>query len=218
MPPQTLALALGASIYPPAVAAVIALGRGTDVRPRVLAFVLAAAAATYAVGALLLFLLSDLGASGAHHRTPSAAVDMALGVALIALALYLRRRWSTPREAKPAGESKVERYLQSRRLAFALGVILYALPSPIYLAAVKGVADANLSTSGQLAALAVTVAVMLWLIELPMLMLLVVPERATSTLEQINAWFARNGRGLVLLACLGAGAYLLTRGLVDLPG
>jgi hypothetical protein len=59
---------------------------------------------------------------------------------------------------------------------------------------------------------------MLWLVELPMLMLLVVPDRATSTLERINAWFARNGRQLAMLACLGAGAYLVTRGLVDLPG
>jgi hypothetical protein len=59
---------------------------------------------------------------------------------------------------------------------------------------------------------------MLWLIELPMLMLLVVPERATSRLEQINAWFARNGGQIVVLACLGAGAYLVIRGLVDLPG
>jgi hypothetical protein len=218
MPPQTLALALGASIYPPAVAAVIALGRGADVRARVLAFVLAAAAATYASGVLTLFVLSDTGATDAHHRTPSAVVDMALGVLLIALAIYLRRRRRKPRADEPAGDSKIERYLQSRRLAFVLGIVLYALPSPIYLAAVKGIADAKLSTSAQLSALAITVAVMLWLIELPMLMLLVVPGRATSTLERINAWFARNGRQLVVLACLGAGAYLITRGLVDLPG
>jgi hypothetical protein len=33
MPSQALALALAASIYPPAVAAVIALGRGAHVRP-----------------------------------------------------------------------------------------------------------------------------------------------------------------------------------------
>ena len=185
-------------------------------RLRVLAFVLAALAATYATGVLMLFILSGLGVTGAHHPTPSAAVDMALGVLLIALAIYLRRRWRTP--PKPGGNSKIERYLQSRRLAFALGVVLYALPSPVYLAAVKEIADAKLSTSGQLGALTVTVVVMLWLVELPMLMLLVLPGRATSTLEQINAWFARNGRQLVLLACLGAGTYLLGRGLVDLPG
>jgi hypothetical protein len=216
MPPQTIALALGASIYPPAVAAVIALGRGSEVRSRVLAFVLAAATVTYASGALALFILSDLGVAGAHHITLSAALDLALGVSLIALAIYLRRRWRTP--PVPSGESKIERYLQSRRLAFVLGVVLYALPSPVYLAAVKAIADAKLSTSGELATLAITVAVMLWLIELPMLMLIVIPNRASSTLERINAWFAQYGRGLVVLACFGAGAYLVIRGLVDLPG
>ena len=41
MPTQALALALAASIYPPAVAAVIALGRGSEVRSRVFAFVFA---------------------------------------------------------------------------------------------------------------------------------------------------------------------------------
>ncbi|HEX3392178.1 MAG TPA: GAP family protein, partial [Solirubrobacteraceae bacterium] len=119
---------------------------------------------------------------------------------------------------KASGESKIERYLQSRRLAFVLGVILYALPSPIYLGAVKGIADAKLSTSNELATLAVTVAIMLWLIELPMLMLLVVPGRATSTIERINAWSGRHGRQLLVFACFGAGTYLLIRGLVDLPG
>ncbi len=216
MPPQTIALALGASIYPPAVAAVIALGRGPEVRSRVFAFVLAAAAATYASGALTLFILSGLGATGAHHITLSAALDLALGVSLITLAIYLRRRWRTP--PMPRGESKIERYLQSRRLAFILGVVLYALPSPVYLGAVKGLADAKLSTSGELATLAVTVAVMLWLIELPMLMLMLVPSRATSTLERVNAWFAQHGRRLAVLTCFGAGAYLIIRGLVDLPG
>jgi len=214
MPPQTIALALGASIYPPAVAAVIALGRGAEVRSRVFAFVLAAATATYASGALTLLILDDLGVAGAHHRTPSAALDLGLGVLLIGLAVYLRRRWRTP--PKPSDESKIQRYLESRRLAFVLGIVLYALPSPVYLGAVKGIAGAKLSTGGELAALAVTVAVMLWLIEL--LMLLVAPDRASGALAQINAWFGRHGRKLAVLACLGAGVYLIARGLIDLPG
>jgi|HubBroStandDraft_3_1064219.scaffolds.fasta_scaffold38886_3 hypothetical protein len=216
MPPQTIALALGASIYPPAVAAVIALGRGSEVRSRVFVFVLAAASATYASGALTLLLLSGLGATGSRHRAPSATIDLALGVILILVAILLRRRWRTP--PKPGRDSKIERYLQSRRLAFVLGVVLYGLPSPVYLGAVKGIADAKLSTAGELLALAVTVVLMLWLIELPMLMLLTVPDRASSELERINAWFARHGRRLVVLACFAAGAYLIVRGFVDLPG
>ena len=43
---QALALAFAASIYPPAVAAVIALGRGAEVRSRVFAFVLAVLASS----------------------------------------------------------------------------------------------------------------------------------------------------------------------------
>lgn len=222
MPSQALALALAASIYPPAVAAVIALGRGTEVRSRVFAFVLAAGLVTYAVGALILYALVELGATGSHHLTPGAAVDVALGVLLMLLALRLHRKRPDPAataaSATAATPSKIERYLESRRLAFLLGIVLYILPSPIYIGAVKAVADANLSTSAELAALVGVVAVMLWMVELPMLMLLVVPERAAGTLERINLWFARNGRSLGIVAAAGVGVYLIVKGLVQLIG
>ena len=185
-------------------------------RSRVLAFVLAAAIVTYATGTVMLFVLDELGASGSNHYTPSAALDLALGVVLIGLAVYLRRK--QPGKTKPSGPSKIERYLQSRRLAFVLGLTLYVLPSPIYIAAVKTIADAKLSTSSKLVALAVTVAVMLWLIEVPMLMLFLVPTRASSALERINLWFTRRGRLLAVLASAGAGVYLAVRGLVGLIG
>ena len=109
------------------------------------------------------------------------AFDLVLGVALIGLAIYLRRKRPDASAAKtPSGPSKIERYLESRRLAFVLGLTLYVLPSPIYVAAVKTIADAQLSTSSELLSLAATVAVMLWLIEVPMLMLLAVPDRASG--------------------------------------
>ena len=57
---------------------------------------------------------------------------------------------------------------------------------------------------------------MLWLIELPLLMLLVVPARAASVLEHVNLWFARNGRALAIAASLAAGGYLLVMGLSGL--
>ena len=54
MPAQALELALAASIYPPAVLAVIALGRGEQLRSRVFVFVLGALLVTYALGVLML--------------------------------------------------------------------------------------------------------------------------------------------------------------------
>jgi hypothetical protein len=223
VPTQALALALAASIYPPAVAAVIALGRGAEVRSRVFAFVLAAGLVTYAVGALILYALVELGATGAHHLTPSAAVEVALGVLLMLLALRLHRKRPDPAAASASADahatpSKIERYLQSRRLAFVLGIVLYVLPSPIYIGAVKAIADANLSTGDELASLVAVVAVMLWMVELPMLMLLVVPDRAADTLERINLWFARHGRTLAIVAAIAVGVYLIVEGLVKLPG
>ena len=196
MPPQALALALTASIYPPALAAVIALGKGAQVRSRVSAFVLAAAVTTYAIGCLMLFLLEELGATSSQDHSASAGIELGLGVLLILLAVRLRSK--RPDRAAPSGKpsasSKIDRYLASRKLAFVLGITLYILPSPIYVAAAKSIADANLSTSSELLALAATVIVMLWLIEVPMLMLLVVPERSARALEEINLWFAHNGR------------------------
>jgi Sap, sulfolipid-1-addressing protein len=239
MPPQALALAFAASIYPPAVVAVIALGRGEQVRSRVLAFVVAALLITYAIGTVLLFLLEDVGATGSHHLTPSAALDLGLGVLLLAFTVRLRHKQlaqkrvgereqgassasgsstegTSTKQATKKGTSKIERYLQSRRLAFLLGITLYMLPSPIYIAAVKEISDASLSTGGKLVALLVSVAIMLWLIELPMLALVLFPARASSSLEQINAWFTRNGRLLAVIACAAAGAYLSVKGLVNL--
>lgn len=223
MPVEALAWALAASIYPPAVAAVIALGRGAQVRSRVFVFVLAAAVTTYAIGAVMLLVLEELGATNTRSRTPGAGIDLGIGVILLVLALRLYRKRPDPSEESqpsttPAEPSRIQRYLESRRLAFVLGVTLYVLPSPIYIAAVKAIADAKLSTSSELAALAATVAVMLWMIELPMLMLLAVPDRASSALERINLWFSAHGRLVAVVVSAGAGVYFAVKGLVDLIG
>jgi hypothetical protein len=219
MPAQALELALAASIYPPALLAIIALGRGPQLKSRVFVFVLGALLVTYALGVLMLFVLDELGATGPHHWTPGGAFDLALGVVLIGLAVYLRRKGRRASTAKtPNAPSKIERYLESRRLAFVLGLTLYVLPSPIYVAAVKTIADAQLSKSGELLALATTVAVMLWLIEVPMLMLLAVPDRAADLLERTNLWFTEHGRLLAVIVSAGVGAYLIIKGLIGLIG
>ncbi len=159
MPPQALALAFAASIYPPAVAAVIALGRGPQLRSRVFAFVFAAYATTYVSGTIMLLLLEELGATSTSSRTASAGLDLALGVLLIGLAvrLQMKRPDGTSHPSDPSKPSKIDRYLESRRLAFVLGITLYVIPSPIYVGAVKAIADAKLSTTSELLDLAVTV-------------------------------------------------------------
>jgi hypothetical protein len=99
-----------------------------------------------------------------------------------------------------------------------LGVTLYIAPSPIYIGAVKSIADAKISRGSELLDLVAVVAVMLWLIEVPMLILLLLPARAERALDSTNRWFAANGRTVAIVAAVAVGAYLIIKGLVHLPG
>ena len=114
MPSETLSLALAASIYPPALAAIIALGRGEEVRLRVVLLVMAAYFTVFVSGSLMLVLFTEAGATSSQTRTPAAGVYVVAGLVMLGLAARLRH----PREHKPKAEkegpSKTDRYLQSR--------------------------------------------------------------------------------------------------------
>ena len=98
------------------------------------------------MGVAMLFLLEEeLGATTTTSRSASTAVYLVLGVLLIALAVRLQRKRPQPDAdpKAPSGSSKIDRYLDNRRLAFVLDIILYVVPSPIYIGAVKSIADAE---------------------------------------------------------------------------
>ncbi len=215
MPPEAVSLALAASIYPPALAAVIALGRGVEVRLRVVLFVIAAYCTVLVTGALMLFLFDELDATREQVITPTAGLYVAAGLMLLFGATRLRR---APRRSSPqnTGRSRIDRYLQSRWLVVLLGLVLYVVPSPIFAGAVRVIADTNVSAGQELAYLAQMLLLMLWLIELPMLMLIAFPKHSVGALERINAWFATHGRKLVVLASGGLGIYLAIVGVVEL--
>ena len=80
----------------------------------------------------------------------------------------------------------------------ALGFILYVVPSPIFVGAVKVLADTSASDGQKLIYLVQLLLIMLWLIELPMLILIAFPARGVVALERTNAWFAGHGRQLLV--------------------
>ena len=215
MPSEAVSLALAASIYPPALAAVIALGRGEEVRLRVALFVLAAYATVLCTGALMLLLFVEIQVTQRQLVTPAASLYLAAGCALLIVAARLHRPRRKPR-GPSSGPSRTDRYLQSRRLVLALGVVLYVIPSPIFVGAVKAIADTHTSKAQQLVYLVEVLLIMLWLIEVPMLMLIAFPARAQSVLEGINGWFGAHGREILVLASAVLGAYLVGVGAVEL--
>jgi Sap, sulfolipid-1-addressing protein len=217
LPSEALSLALAASIYPPALAAVIALGRGSEVQLRVVLFVAAAYFTVFVIGLLILALFTEAGATSKQVRTPSAALYIFGGVVLLAIAARMRRPQAVkePQQSKP---SKTARYLESRWGILLLALILYVVPSPIFVGGVKAIVDTHASTGTQIRYLAEMLLVMLWLIELPILLLIAFRERTVDVLERINAWFAGNWRRLAVLAAAVLGAYLLIVGVVEVLG
>jgi hypothetical protein len=219
LPAEALSLALAASIYPPALAAVIALGRGAEVQLRVVLFAAAAYFTVFVVGVLILVLFKDVGATGKQVRTPSAGLYIFGGVALLLVAARLRRQ-ATGSKSEASGAasksgSKTERYLESRWGVLLLGIILYVVPSPIFIGGVKSIVDTHASAGTQLGYLALMLVVMLWLIELPILLLIAFRERTVSALERINAWFGTHWRRLAVLVAAVLGVYLLIVGLLE---
>jgi lysylphosphatidylglycerol synthetase-like protein (DUF2156 family) len=140
MTSEAVSLALAASIYPPALAAVIALGRGVEVRLRVVLFVIAVYCTVLVTGGLMLFLFDELGATREQVVTPTAGLYVAGGSVLLFVAARLRCAPGAHRRGMRAGRVSIDTF-RAAGWCSLLGVILYVVPSPIFAGAVKAIAD-----------------------------------------------------------------------------
>ena len=216
---QALPFALAAAVYPPAIIVCGLLLTGD--RPRLLltAYFLGATLSTVTVGIAGLALLDGAGATQTSSRSTSAAVDIVVGVVLLAVAVrvwHRRDRERTPPKEPVGGPGRVarlsERARSKARWAMALGVLMY-LPSPLYIAAIKQIADTGGVTAGNVIAILICAACVMLFVEVPLLMLFLVPDGLEQRLEHLQAAIVRKGRAAgAVLACAG-GLYLLLRGI-----
>ena len=220
--PQAIPLALAAAVYPPAIIVCALLLTGD--RPRLLlgAYVAGAALIVFGVGIAGLLLLDGTQATESADEGRSAGVDIALGVLLLALGAWLWRRRHRPPRATPAaddGPSRVDRLsrraLASARAAFVLGILMY-LPSPLYLAAIKLIADEGGLTGGNVIAVLLCGMCVLLFVEAALAGMLLIPDTVGARLDQARTVLARDGWTLAALVALAAGAYLLVKGVAGL--
>jgi threonine/homoserine/homoserine lactone efflux protein len=210
---SAIPLALAACVYPPAIAVLIYYFSRESGKRLVFAYFAGAFAMTLVVGIVGILALGEAEINPRDHPTPNAALDIALGLAMLAAAvLVANRKGPRGRDAKPPSERQA-----STRSAVLLGVVMYA-PSLFYLSAMKQVAEADPSALGAvLIALLLTVCVLLFL-EVPIALYLLFPEATDDKLKVFDAWMHRAGRGLLIwgftiggLYMLGTGLYLLAR-------
>lgn len=215
---EAVPLALSAAFYPPAIIVLILLLASEHPRRLVFSYFAGAALIVFGVGVVFLSVLSGTGATQQDSSSTSAAVDIALGVLLLLLSAWAwARRNRPPAEPKPDAEpGRVAQWsaraTASAKWAFALGIVMY-LPSPMYLAAIKAIADSGDATPSKITAVLICGVCVMLFVEIPAIALLLRPDGLQRRLETARDWMSRNGWRLLAIIAGVAGVYVLLKGL-----
>lgn len=215
---QALLLCLVGSLYPVALLAVLTYLGSSRPLPTAAAFLAGGILISFLTGIALVVLFRELHIEPGQHRTPSAAVYIGLGAAVIvAAAIWLvihhrrRERGQDTPDAPPA-DQPTEKTL---RAAFIAGALIY-LPMLSYFAAIKIIADQDWDAWQTAGALIACVAVSLAVTELPIVVVALVGNRADAPLQAFARFVSKNTTTILLLTGLGVGVYLVVRGVGQL--
>lgn len=200
-----------AAAFSPSTLLIVAglLGMARPVR-NAMVFLITAAAVTLTVGFVVVGVLKGTSVDdSSKHPTVPPAIDLAVGLVILAFGAFVARR--PPRAPKQKPEAREMRLL----VVVGLGLLLGS-PSPLYLASLHSVAKGNPSGAAVVFDVFLLAAIVLLMAELPILYYLVAPERAAEALRRANGWLARNGRRLGLSAAAIVGTYFVISGIVGL--
>ncbi len=214
---EALPLALAAAVYPPALLVLLLLTGGPRPRPLVGAYFAGAALLTVGAGLVGLAVADGARLSVQHSRHASAATYIALGLLLLPVAAWAWRRGRRPpRERAPGRIAEwSQRAAASRGWAFVLGLLMY-LPSPLYLLAIKAIADSGDSSASNVLAVLVCALCVLLFVEVPLVALYVRPAAVTGSLRRVHDWLVGNSWNLASACALAGAVYALVKGVTQL--
>ena len=206
-------------------AAVVMLGRPRPAR-QLLAYLVGGMGFSIIIGLLIVFALHGSSVLRGPDKSTRAAIAVAAGALLIviaAIALSGRQvQWHPRRTRKRNAEDRPRQSLPDRALgsdslwiAWAAGAA-YSWPGAEYLAGLTLLAKVNAPPAANVAAILGFNVVMFALIELPLLGLLLMPDRTRSLTEKFSGWMTAHRRRLIVIVAGAGGTYLLISGLTDL--
>jgi hypothetical protein len=174
----------------------------------------------------LLIVLTLHGSNLRLGRPTQGIVEVATGVLLLAVAVAessgRKAQWHPRRTRKRDADRSGRQSLRDRALghdslwiAWAAGAI-YSAPGAYYLAGLALLAKQNVSTTTVVIVIVAFNLVQFALIELPLVGLLLVPDRTRTLTEKLNGWMTAHRRTLIVILAGAVGAYLLISGIADL--
>jgi hypothetical protein len=221
---QVILLSLTASLNPTLVAATtVMLLLDKPVR-LMFGYLLGAYLTSITLGLVIVFSLSSSSATSTTQNTISPAVDVTLGVILLAISFALfSGRWERRKERKRARDAdkpdkpppRWQRELSkgSPRITFAIGALL-TLPGGSYLAGLDHIDKLDSPTPVTVLLVIGFNVVMLWLLEVPLAAFIVAPDWTPRAIDRVKAWVGRHAHTFAVRGSAAIGALLVIKGVV----
>jgi hypothetical protein len=222
---NVVALGLSAAINPILIGVVLVTLASP--RPKALLGAYVAGGMTFSVGLGIgaVSLASGTGAVKPTTSTTNGLVDLLLGLVLLAVAAWFATGRAERRHARkvaasadrPKKPSMSDRLLGGSRasMAFLAGVLL-TLPSAMYVAALKDIAEAGVSTQEEILAVVLFNVLMLLPALIPLALLVVAPDGTKAAVERSDRWMRDHQKRLVTVVAGAVGLYLTGKGIVAL--
>jgi len=215
-------LALTAALNPTLVTATTVMLLLPNPKRLMLGYLAGAFTTGIVVGIAVVEWLSGSGAVSETKHTAAPAIDLAFGlIALIAAYVIqsgrMERRHARQREQRGDGPKKTPRWQEalsggSARTTYLVG-LLRSFPGASYLASLTEISRLDLSGAGVVLTVLAVNAVMLVLLEVPLIGFAVAPEWTPRMIERFKGWLARHGAKALVIALTVIGVLLIVRGI-----
>ena len=217
-----LPFAFTAALNPTLLTATMVMLLASEPRRLMSGFLLGAYTISISLGLVIAFALEGTSAVGTTQHTLSPAADIVVGLLLVLVAFIVHRdrdraRPRTPRRAHAPSEPRWRRALDegSPRTAFAIGILL-TLPGASYLAGMNRIGKAGGSVAETTLSVVLFCAIMLLLLEVPLLGFAVAPDPTRRAVRRFVEWVTANARRIVTRVALVMGTLLVLRGAIAL--
>jgi len=216
---QAVGLALLAAVSPTAMIVSAALLGSANPQRLVLIYLAGAIIMTAIMAGTVFAILHGEHLYQPRERQPRYDLRLGLGLAMLLVGVYLRRRG--PKRPEPARKNKgIIPSLISRpgaKTAFIVGVLVYT-PSLTFVAAVQAVATAKQSLPASVVALALVIVITVAFAWLPLMLYLLTPDGTARLLRSLERWLRSHGYVLTVAALLIAGVLLTINGILGVAG
>lgn len=223
---RVFAFACTAALNPTLLAAVTIMLTLPSPKRLLLGYLLGALVTSVTCGLVLVFVLADTSTSSTAQHSVSPVIDIVLGGLLLLAAFVVgtgrdrrRRAWSERRREhaadKPPPRWKRTLSKGSARDTFVIGILL-TFPGASYIAGMNALDKQHLATTPTVLAVLAFNAIMLILLEVPLLGYAIKPEATGIAVARFSHWLSRNGGRAALIGAGAIGVILIVRGLLNL--